>query len=58
MTAKAVLRREQAQSDVEQAADYYYQQGGVDLELRFLAQLSLLAVRITCFSEGEPWKGA
>lgn len=36
MTAKAVLRREQAQKDVEQAADYYFRQGGVDLELRFL----------------------
>jgi toxin ParE1/3/4 len=46
MTAKAVLRREQAQSDVEQAADYYYQQGGVDLELRFLEAVEAAIVSI------------
>lgn len=33
---KAVMRRKQAQKDIEQAAQHYFHEGGADLELRFV----------------------
>jgi len=46
MTAKAVLRRRQAQLDIMQAADYYFEEGGADLELRFIDAVSAAIARI------------
>ncbi|HEU0276426.1 MAG TPA: type II toxin-antitoxin system RelE/ParE family toxin [Rhodanobacteraceae bacterium] len=49
MTAKAVLRRRQAQRDVEQAADHYFGEGGVALELRFLTALEAAIQHVAAY---------
>ena len=36
MTGKPVIRRERARRDLEEAADYYFADGGEALELRFI----------------------
>ncbi|MBG9386667.1 type II toxin-antitoxin system RelE/ParE family toxin [Caenimonas aquaedulcis] len=36
MTAKAVVRRSQAQKDIQRAADHYFAEGGTALEVRFI----------------------
>ena len=46
MTRKAVVRRSQAQRDIEQAADYYFAEGGTALELRFIDALHAAVTRI------------
>jgi len=46
MIAKIVLRRRQAQLDVMQAADYYFDEGGAELELRFIDAVSAAIARI------------
>lgn len=37
MTRKVIARRAVARRDIEQSADHYFREGGVALELRFLA---------------------
>lgn len=39
MTGKPIVRREQADQDISQAADYYVAEGGERLELRFVDAL-------------------
>ncbi|MDB5872096.1 MAG: plasmid stabilization protein [Ramlibacter sp.] len=46
MTRKAVVRRREAQRDVEQAADHYFAEGGTALELRFIDALQAAVTRI------------
>lgn len=46
MTRKAVVRRSQAQKDIEQAADHYFAEGGTTLELRFIDALHAAVTRI------------
>ena len=46
MTRKAVVRRSQAQKDIEQAADHYFAEGGTALELRFIDALHAAVTRI------------
>ena len=46
MTRKAVVRRSQAQKDIEQAADYYFAEGGMELEMRFIDAMQAAATRI------------
>jgi toxin ParE1/3/4 len=46
MTAKAVVRRSQAQKDIENAADWYFGEGGVTLEARFIDALQAAIRRI------------
>ena len=46
MMRKAVVRRSQAQKDIEQAADYYFAEGGTELELRFIDALQAAVTRI------------
>jgi toxin ParE1/3/4 len=46
MTRKAVVRRSQAQKDIEQAADHYFAEGGTALELRFIDALQAAVTRI------------
>ena len=46
MTRKAVVRRSQAQKDIEQAADHYFAEGGTALELRFINALHAAVTRI------------
>lgn len=44
MTAKTVIRRQQAQRDIEHAAEHYFNDGDTPLEVRFLEALEV-AVR-------------
>lgn len=46
MTRKAVVRRSQAQRDIEEAADHYFAEGGAALELRFVDALQAAVTRI------------
>jgi len=36
VTGKSLIRRERARRDLEEAADYYFAEGGEALELRFI----------------------
>ena len=46
MIGKSVVRRRQAQRDIEGAADYYFAEGGTALELRFIDALQAVIYRI------------
>ena len=46
MTAKPVTRRRQAQQDIERAAAYYADEGGVALELRFLEAVAAAVLHV------------
>src|SRR6478752_489444 len=46
MTRKAVVRRSQAQKDIDDAADHYFAEGGADLEIRFIDALHAAVTRI------------
>ncbi len=46
MTRKAVVRRSQAQKDIEDAADHYFAEGGAALEIRFIDALHAAVTRI------------
>ncbi len=46
MTRKAVVRRIQAQKDIEQAAGHCFAEGGTALELRFIDALHAAVIRI------------
>jgi len=46
MTRKAVVRRRQAQKDIEEAAEYYFTEGGTELELRFIDSLHAAVTRV------------
>ena len=46
MTRKAVVRRSQAQKDIDDAADHYFPEGGAALEIRFIDALHAAVTRI------------
>jgi toxin ParE1/3/4 len=46
MTRKAVVRRSQAQKDIEEAADHYFAERGTALEMRFIDALQAAVTRI------------